>query len=83
MHSRRTVRAGVEALEHRILFAAAILRHPTGEVLVTPPAAQAESHTVQIKRQSPEVTLPTGNVLPGQGLKTAETHTPVVNWTPT
>jgi hypothetical protein len=54
-----------------------------GFFTVTPSAAQASPHVVEINQQVVQVNLPTGEVLPGHGLKTAEAHTPVVDWTRT
>ena len=54
-----------------------------GVFTVTPSAPEASPHVVEINQQVVQVNLPTGEVLPGHGLKTAEAHTQVVDWTRT
>jgi hypothetical protein len=54
-----------------------------GVLAVSPAAAQASAHTVDIHQQVASVTLPTGTVLTGHGQKTAEAHNPVIDWQPT
>ncbi len=55
----------------------------SGVLAITPPATQVSPHTVQINQQVAQVTLPSGDVIIGHGLKTAEGQTAVVNWIPT
>ena len=54
-----------------------------GVLAVMPSAAPASLRTIQINQQVAEIILPEGDVIPGHGLKTAEAHTPVVDWMPT
>jgi hypothetical protein len=84
LHNRANVRPQLETLEARRLAAVdAFIWFRTGVVEITPPADQAPSQNVQINHQVSQVTLPSGDLLPGHGLKTAEANTPVVDWTPT
>ncbi len=76
----RKVCLQLEALESRLAPAVDAF---IGVLTVTPPAAQVSPQTVQIGQQIAQVTLPTGGVIIGHGLRTAEGHTPVVDWTPT
>jgi hypothetical protein len=85
---KNRVRPCLESLDDRLVPSFGI-ENPTtigsvhGVLTITPPAAQASPHTVQISHQVSQVPLPSGKVLPGHGLKTAEAHNPVVDWTPT
>ena len=80
----KKVRLQMEVLEDRLTPAVdAFIYFRAGVVAITPPAAQVSHDTVQINRQVAQVALPTGDVIIGHGLKTAEAHTPVVDWTPT
>jgi len=80
----KNIRLQLEVLEDRLTPAVdAFIWFRAGVLDITPPAAEASPHTVQINQQVAQVTLPSGDVLPGHGLKTAEAHTPVVDWTPT
>ena len=85
MASRSRFRPGVEALEGRITpsISEGGVATVRGVLAVMPPASQAAAPTVTIHQQVSSVTLPSGDVLPGHGLKTADAHTPVVDWTPT
>src|SRR5262249_39906258 len=47
-----------------------------GVLAVAPPAAQVSPQTVNVNQQVSQITLPSGDVLPGHGLKTADVHTP-------
>src|SRR5262245_51708606 len=73
----------IESLEDRITPIINSIEFRTGVLLITPPVAQAVPHTIQINQQLAQITLPNSNVISGHGLKTAEAHTPVVEWTPT
>ncbi len=86
--NRNSFRPHLEQLEDRITPSTIIdeggVATLKGVLAVTPPAAQAVPQTIAINQQVSSVTLPTGDVLPGHGLKTgeAETHG-VINWEPT
>jgi len=82
-------RPGVEAFEDRITPTSSGHAGDSnvvslgGVLAVAPPAAGAPEQSIQINQQVSHIILPDGDVLPGHGLKTAEAHTPVVDWTPT
>ena len=83
-----TFRPRVEALEDRLTpmrksGGSAAVDVFVGVLAITPPAAGASPHVIQIHQQVAQITLPDGAVIPGHGLKTAEAHSPVVDWTPT
>src|SRR4051794_4390227 len=83
---RGLFRPTVESLEDRRTPSAhtgGIVTGIGGVVRVTPPAAQGSPHAIDMHQQVAGVTPPGGAVVPGHGLKTAEAHTPVVDWTPT
>jgi hypothetical protein len=85
MSAKSRFRPCVETLDNRITpsITEGGVATFTGVLAVTPPTAPAPVQTVHIHQQVSAVTLPSGDVLPGHGLKTAEAHTSVVDWTPT
>jgi hypothetical protein len=87
-------RPGVEILEARVNPGVAAgwdpcpggcvqITRSTGVLTVTPPAAQVAPQVTTINQQVASIMLPTGEVLSGHGLKTADAQTPVVTWTRT
>jgi hypothetical protein len=85
MSAGKYVRPKLEALEDRItpLADGSVRGVVTGVLTVTPPAAQVAPQTIDINQQVAQVNLPNGNVISGNGLKTADVQTPVVTWTRT
>ena len=55
----------------------------SGVLRITPLGDEASAHTIVINTQVSQVSLPSGEVIPGHGLKTAKAQNPVVDWTPT
>ena len=85
-----TARLSVEPLGERIVPSVSLATVFTtkidfrgGVLLVTPPADQASPHSINMQQQVVQISLPDGELISGHGLKTAEAHTPVVDWTPT
>jgi hypothetical protein len=81
---------GIEALEERSVPALLLgngndtfTLTRTGTLDVAPPADQVSPRSVHINQQVAQVNLPTGDVIVGHGLKTAEASTSVVTWAPT
>jgi hypothetical protein len=86
--ARSTVfRPSLEPLEDRITpLSQTTIFDPLfhgGQLLVAPPADTVPAQTGDVSHQVANATLPTGDAFPPHGVRLADTHTPVLTWTPT